>query len=230
LSAWPKSGPEGRGSRLGAAVLTAALAAWPAGPVSAGAPFPPSVAVFADTADTSDAATVVPNPGSGREAGGPDSLKTAAFPQAPATAASAAPDTVRNAAPAFPAEGAASSIGVGGREPVETKSPKGALLRSALIPGWGQWYNGSRWKAGLVIAAGAGLAADIAWQNRRAAESADDAEKQFYVNNRSLAAWWLAGLYALTLVDAYVDAQLWHFDTGPEPGWGAAGVRMSLQF
>jgi hypothetical protein len=228
LNAWPKSGPESRGPWLGAAVLTAALAAWPAGPVFAAGTIPRTAAAYADTADASVTTAAVPIPVANREAGGTDTLKTAAPSRAPASAASAAPDTGRNAGSALPA--AADSVRPALRDTAGTKSPKGAMLRSALIPGWGQWYNGSRWKAGLVIAAGAGLAADITWQNRRAAEAADDAERQFYVNNRSLAVWWLAGLYALTLVDAYVDAQLWHFDTGPEPGWGAAGVRLSVAF
>jgi hypothetical protein len=120
-------------------------------------------------------------------------------------------------------------------EKAMTKSPRGALIRSAVLPGWGQWYNGAKWKTGLVAAAGIGLGADIAIQNRRAADSISDEEREFYVNNRNLAFWWVAGLYALTLADAYVDAQLWHFDTGPEPGgepFGGAAlrVRMSVSF
>jgi hypothetical protein len=86
-----------------------------------------------------------------------------------------------------------------------------------------------------VAAAGIGLAANIAIQNRGAADSVTDDERAFYVNNRNLTFWWVAGLYALTLADAYVDAQLWHFDTGPEPGGeaivgGALGVRLSVSF
>jgi hypothetical protein len=121
------------------------------------------------------------------------------------------------------------------QEKTLTKSPRGALIRSAVLPGWGQWYNGSRWKSGLVAAAGIGLGANIAFQNRRAADSATDEERAYYVNNRNLTFWWVAGLYALTLADAYVDAHLWHFDTGPEPGGeefggGVLGVRLSVSF
>ncbi|MDM7926956.1 MAG: DUF5683 domain-containing protein, partial [bacterium] len=112
----------------------------------------------------------------------------------------------------------------------ETKSPRGALIRSAVLPGWGQWYNGARWKTGLVAAAAAGLAANIVIQNRRAADSITEDERAFYENSRNLTWWWVVGLYGLTLADAYVDAHLWHFDTGPELGRGATGVRLSVNF
>lgn len=112
----------------------------------------------------------------------------------------------------------------------ETKSPRGALIRSAVLPGWGQWYNGARWKTGLVAAAAAGLAANIVIQNRRAEDSVTEDERAFYENSRNLTWWWVAGLYGLTLADAYVDAHLWRFDTGPELGRGAAGVRLSVNF
>jgi hypothetical protein len=84
-----------------------------------------------------------------------------------------------------------------------------------------------------VAAAGIGLGANIAIQNRRAADSVTEDERVFYENSRNLTWWWIAGLYALTLADAYVDAQLWHFDTGPEPGGeafggGVLGVRLSV--
>jgi hypothetical protein len=41
-------------------------------------------------------------------------------------------------------------------EPVDVygfqkKSPRRAFLQSFLIPGWGQWYNGSRWKPFLFL-------------------------------------------------------------------------------
>lgn len=45
------------------------------------------------------------------------------------------------------------------------KSPRRAFIQSLLIPGWGQWYNGSRWKpflfAGIEVAGWAG------WSNFR---------------------------------------------------------------
>jgi hypothetical protein len=95
-----------------------------------------------------------------------------------------------------------------------------------VLPGWGQWYNGKKWKT--LIAAGGGLAlgANAALQNRRMLDAATEDERAFYRNNRSLSVWWLAGGYLAVLLDAYVDAQLWNFDTGPElsaaPGGGWA--------
>jgi hypothetical protein len=222
LNAWPKSRPERRGPRLVDAVLIAALAAGSAG--------------RACTADTT-------GNGVPQVKAAPDSAIVSSPDADPILEAarndfrihSGAADTTQPAAGPVQTDGAASTGRVAKKDTIGTKSPKGAMLRSALLPGWGQWYNGSKWKCGLVIAGAAGLGVNIAVQNRRASESATDAEREYYVNNRNLAIWWLAGLYALTLVDAYVDAQLWHFDTGPEPGWGnpgggAAGVRLSVSF
>jgi hypothetical protein len=222
LNAWPKYRPERRGGRPGAAVLIAALAACAAGRACTA----DTTAIQSSPAQTvrDGAGAVLPDADAAGVAVGNDSLIQ-----------SGAADTTRPAA-GFDRSGRAASTGAAGkRDTVETKSPRGAMLRSALLPGWGQWYNGSKWKCGLVIAGAAGLGANIRYQNRRASESATDEERAFYVNNRNLAVWWLAGLYALTLVDAYVDAQLWHFDTGPEQGWedfggGAAGVRLSVSF
>ncbi len=216
MSAWLKFRPDRPGPRLRRAVLVAALTA-----VSAGRAW--GSARPADTTGT-----------------GPDSSKTAAVIAAPS--GEAAPDSVGRQSVRPDTAGRESvgpdSAGLTARtvpQKTETKSPRGALIRSAVLPGWGQWYNGAKWKTGLVAAGAAGLAANIIIQNRRAADSVTDDERAFYENSRNLTWWWVAGLYGLTLADAYVDAHLWHFDTGPEPGWGAfgggvMGVRLSVSF
>ncbi|MBN2201230.1 hypothetical protein JW777_04685 [bacterium] len=211
---WLKSRPD-RG-RLKSAVLVAGLAALSAG----------SAWGFARPADTTRT--------------GPDSSKAAAV--AAVRPGAAAPDSAGRQSVSPDTAGRESvepdSAGLFARtapRKTETKSPRGALIRSAVLPGWGQWYNGAKWKTGLVAAAAAGLAANIIIQNRRAADSVTEDERAFYENSRNLTWWWVAGLYGLTLADAYVDAHLWHFDTGPEPGWGAfgggvTGVRLSVSF
>ncbi len=37
------------------------------------------------------------------------------------------------------------------------RSPRGALLRSAVLPGWGQWYNGQPLKTPIILGAIGGL-------------------------------------------------------------------------
>jgi hypothetical protein len=101
-----------------------------------------------------------------------------------------------------------------------TKSPRGAMLRSAVLPGWGQWYNGQKIKSFLVVGGELGLIGNAWYQNRMALRSKTPEEREFFRNNRNLSIWWCVGVYFLNLMDAYVDAQLWHFDTGPDLGGG----------
>lgn len=99
---------------------------------------------------------------------------------------------------------------------VQTKSPGKAVIRSALLPGLGQWYNEQRFKAVLVLGGELGLIANAVYLNQKAVQSQTTWEKEFYVNNRSLSLWWFVGIYFLNLLDAYVDAHLWNFDVDPE--------------
>jgi hypothetical protein len=112
-------------------------------------------------------------------------------------------------------------------QPAETSfpSPNGVLIRSALIPGWGQWANGQKLKSLIVFGLEAGLAANAAVQDSRMWKSKTDDEKEFYRNNKSLSIWWFAGVYLLNCLDAYVDAELRDFDTGPDLT-GPAGRRI----
>ena len=48
-----------------------------------------------------------------------------------------------------------------------TKSPWGAVWRSAVIPGWGQFYNESYWKIPLFAGAIGGLVFGWKYYNTR---------------------------------------------------------------
>jgi len=98
----------------------------------------------------------------------------------------------------------------------EAKSPIGAVVRSALIPGWGQWYNEQKLKAVFVLAGEVALAGNAVYYNQMAVKSTTFDEREFYCDVRSRFIWWFAGIYLLNLLDAYVDAHLWDFDTGPD--------------
>ncbi len=113
-------------------------------------------------------------------------------------------------------------------------SPRGAMIRSILFPGWGQWYNGKRLKAGFVFVVETSLIANAVYQNCLASKAADEAERFVYTDRRNQSLWWLAGAILLSSLDAYVDAQLAGFDIGPDLSWTPArgfvvGARLSLR-
>ena len=99
---------------------------------------------------------------------------------------------------------------------VYAPSPSGAMVRSALLPGWGQLYNQKGLKALIVLGIEGGLAANAAHLNSRALSSATEDERQFYKENRNETIWWFFGFYLLNILDAYVDAQLFTFDVSPD--------------
>lgn len=96
------------------------------------------------------------------------------------------------------------------------KTPSGAMLRSLAVPGWGQWYNGKKFKAVIFAGGEIGLVADAIIQNQLAVRAQTDIDRLFYRDNRSLAIWWLAAAILFSMADAYVDAHLYHFDESPE--------------
>ena len=108
-------------------------------------------------------------------------------------------------------------------------SARTVVLRSALVPGWGQWSNGQRLKAAVVVAGELGLFAAAAVQNHRAGQAVLETEKTFYIDDRNRFFWYAAALWVVNMLDAYVDARLRPFDTGPDlsgrrsnAGWALA--------
>jgi len=115
-----------------------------------------------------------------------------------------------------------------------TKSPWGAVGRSAILPGLGQIYNESYWKA-PVIWGFLGYFISV-WinQNNLYKENRDLYEdsisdtnpygneeylrlREFYRDQRNDFAIYIVLTYLLNLVDAYVDAHMFDFDVSPEP-------------
>jgi hypothetical protein len=96
------------------------------------------------------------------------------------------------------------------------RSPRGAMLRSLAVPGWGQYYNRQPLKAALAFGAEVGLiTAAIYWNHK--ANGTDDEELEFYYkNNRNTANWFLLGTVLFSMLDAYVDASLADFDESPD--------------
>jgi hypothetical protein len=92
------------------------------------------------------------------------------------------------------------------------KSPRGAMIRSIVLPGWGQFYNGKWFKGILVAGTEIGLVVNAMIQNDFANKAQDRLEHDFYIDNRNLSYWWLAAVILYSMTDAYVDAHLYDFD------------------
>ncbi len=108
------------------------------------------------------------------------------------------------------------------------KSPSGAMLRSAIIPGWGQYYNESYWKIPIVVGLCAWMIRGIVVENASFIEYRDkyDASitattpagnliykqyREYYRDNRDSYAWYLGLFYLIQIADAFIDAHLFDF-------------------
>ncbi len=125
-------------------------------------------------------------------------------------------------------------------------NPKTAMLRSAILPGWGQWYNKKYWKIPIIYGA-LGTTAYVFFYNlntykdlrnaviyRSRATHADSmrvAPNLQYLTNQDLrlnrnifrqnidySVLVFLGFWALNVVDATVDAHLKAFDVSPDIG------------
>jgi hypothetical protein len=112
---------------------------------------------------------------------------------------------------------------------VMEKSPWGAVLRSAVLPGFGQFYNESYWKIPVVWGF-IGYFAYVWIDNNDTYNKYSDLYVQsdftndnyknlrdFYRDQRDEFAIYIGLTYFLQLVDAYVDAHLFDFNVTPDP-------------
>ena len=129
---------------------------------------------------------------------------------------------------------------------VQTKSPSLAMAFSALLPGAGQIYNESYWKVPIIWGAGAWFVynwLDLDKSYRYYLHKYEESiaafppdgiigyreNREFYRDERDGFAWYLGILYALNILDAYVDASLYDFKTlqmTPTADGMAVGVRL----
>ena len=106
--------------------------------------------------------------------------------------------------------------------PAGHRSPTGALLRSAALPGWGQVYNDRPVKGLILGALEIGLAVwlvmeHIATEDARTdfQQSGDPADEQSYLTHgqrRLDLIWYTSGAWLYGMIDAYVDAHLYAFE------------------
>ena len=101
------------------------------------------------------------------------------------------------------------------------KSPWGAVARSAILPGWGQIYNESYWKAPVVWGIMGWFVYNWIDNNNKYIDyknlylQTNDGltgdYRDFYRDQRDEFAIYIVLTYFLNLVDAYVDAHLFDF-------------------
>lgn len=118
-----------------------------------------------------------------------------------------------------------------------SKSPMGAVYRSLVLPGWGQYYVESYWKiplftGGMIASAYIGVNNHIKYSDKVKeiedflAESPENEnssrhdlfkrQREVYRDNRDQALFFLAGVYIVSAIDAYVGAHLFDFDVSDD--------------
>ncbi len=138
------------------------------------------------------------------------SLLLVLFAGRPAHATEAEADSTRTARSGLSAEAAT------------LPSVHGALLRSAVLPGWGQFYNGRPVKGLFFGAASAAALTSVVVEHRRIRSAPTPEEHQDRTARRNSRLLYFALSVALAAIDAYVDAHLADFGAG-------AAIRVEMQ-
>jgi hypothetical protein len=96
----------------------------------------------------------------------------------------------------------------------QKKSPTGAMVRSVVIPGWGQFYTKHYIKGGLIFCLETGLVLSAILEDKKAQDVylVDYDEYLRRIDRRNGYIWWTVGVIAYSMIDAYVDAHLFNFD------------------
>jgi hypothetical protein len=128
------------------------------------------------------------------------------------------------------------------------KSPMGALLRSVVVPGWGQYYNQKYIKSAIVCGVESFfIVKAVSWWRKTedqyskvlATPGTADQWSQFnlykaYRGNRDDYLWAVGVSVFVSMFDAYVDAHLSGFDIDLTPDFQASingpAIKLTLRF
>jgi hypothetical protein len=75
-----------------------------------------------------------------------------------------------------------------------------AMLRSLVLPGWGQFYNGKKWKGSFIAALEVGSAVGYVVRRQQIKNAITPERNWFMIST--------IGLMFYSMADAYVDAHL----------------------
>ncbi|OAQ40401.1 hypothetical protein A5893_05485 [Pedobacter psychrophilus] len=144
------------------------------------------------------------------------------------------------------ARGITKEIGLLFKDSTKLQNPRKAVLRSAILPGWGQARNRKWWKVPLVYGGFVGLGLIYNFNNKFYKETLAESQfrkanpnlgrdssflfsqyrgipdnqifgaKDFYRRNRDLSLYSMVGFWGLQMVDAYIDAKLATFDVSDD--------------
>lgn len=110
-------------------------------------------------------------------------------------------------------------------------TPNGAIWRSLVMPGWGQMYVESYWKAPIFFGGAVTLGYLIYYNQINYSDYADRLEqmelsdpdynitklwREYYRDNRDMSGFYLLAVYVLATVDAYVGAHLYDFEVSDD--------------
>ena len=90
--------------------------------------------------------------------------------------------------------------------------PRAALLRSAVLPGWGQYYNDRPLKALVFAGASSALLGTVVAEQRAINAAPTPEIHADHAARRNTRLLYFALSVALSAIDAYVDAQLADFE------------------
>lgn len=113
------------------------------------------------------------------------------------------------------------------------RNPGGALLRSAVLPGWGQFYNDRPLKGIVMGSIELGL---LGWligehiASERARSMNDEQAYERHSRRRLDLIWYTSAAWLFGMLDAYVDAYLYPFSTENEVFERETGIGAALFF
>jgi hypothetical protein len=101
-----------------------------------------------------------------------------------------------------------------------------------MLPGWGQFYNESYVKSVAAL----GIFSTFAYNVINNSVKYHDTGEAYYRDRRAVHSWYLGLSYALILLDAYVDANLYKFEEAMEltcefyPGYEETVPMLGVRF
>jgi hypothetical protein len=108
-------------------------------------------------------------------------------------------------------------------------TPRGALLRSAIVPGWGQHYNKRPFKALFFATAAAGFLGTALIESRSLNQANTDKEHQDRAARRNTRVLLLIATSTFAALDAFVDAHLADLEVEPDLEIEPGGATLRLQ-
>ncbi len=103
--------------------------------------------------------------------------------------------------------------------PITGRNPSTALLRSAIMPGWGQFYNDEPLKGVIFGTVELGLLSWLITEHIASEEARNNDDEQAYLlhsQRRLDLIWYTSAAWLFGMLDAYVDAYLFSFSTENE--------------